>query len=84
MSSVLAVVATKDRGHLWDSDARTWHGTWLNLLGSIFFGASAVGAYVDPDTGTLISMFWANLGTLLGAICFLVAALLSRSTIDEE
>ena len=84
VSSVLAVVATKDRGHLWDADARTWHGTWLNLLGSIFFGASAVGAFVDPDTGTLISMFWANLGTLLGAICFLVAALLSRRTIDEE
>ena len=84
VASVLAVVATKDRGSLWDSDARTWHGTWLNLLGSIFFGASAVGAYVDPDTGTLVSMFWANLGTLLGAICFLVAALLSRRTIDEE
>ena len=84
VSSVLAVVATKDRGRLWDADARTWHGTWLNLLGSIFFGASAVGAYVDPDTGTLVSMFWANLGTLLGAICFLVAALLSRRTIDEE
>ena len=84
VASVLAVVATKDRGHLWDSDARTWHGTWLNLLGSVFFGASAIGAYVEPDTGTLVSMFWANLGTLLGAICFLVAALLSRRTIDEE
>ena len=48
VSSVLAVVATKDRGQLWDADARTWHGTWLNLLGSIAFGASAVGAYVDP------------------------------------
>ncbi|MEK8225832.1 hypothetical protein NKG05_06790 [Oerskovia sp. M15] len=24
-------------------DARTWHGTWLNLLGSVAFGASAVG-----------------------------------------
>ncbi|GAA1799405.1 hypothetical protein [Agromyces neolithicus] len=84
VSSALAVVATKDRGRLWDTDARTWHGTWLNLVGSIAFGASAVGAYVVPETGTLLSMFWANLGTLLGAICFLVAALLSRRTIDEE
>ena len=84
VASVLAVVATKDRGHLWDSDARTWHGTWLNLLGSVFFGASAIGAYVEPDTGTLVSIFWANLGTLLGAVCFLVAALLSRRTIDEQ
>ena len=78
------MVATKDRGALWDADSRTWHGTWLNLLGSIAFGVSAVGAYVVPETGTLVSMFWANLGTLIGALCFLVAALLSRRTIDAE
>jgi len=84
VSSALAVVATKDRGKLWDRDARTWHGTWLNLLGSIAFGVSAVGAYVSPETGTFVSMFWANLGTFLGAICFFVAALLSRRTIDAE
>ena len=83
VSSALAVVATKDRGRLWDTDARTWHGTWLNLLGSIAFGASAIGAYVVPETDTLLSMFWANLGTFLGAICFLVAAVLSRRSIDE-
>ena len=53
VSSVLAVVATRDRGHLWDADARTWHGTWLNMLGSVAFGASAVGAYVVPETGRL-------------------------------
>jgi hypothetical protein len=84
VSSALAVVATKDRGELWDTDARTWHGTWLNLLGSIAFGVSAVGAYVVPETGTLVSMFWANLGTLVGALCFLVAALLSRRAIDAD
>ncbi|MEI5584593.1 MULTISPECIES: hypothetical protein [unclassified Agromyces] len=84
VSSVLAVVATKDRGELWDADSRTWHGTWLNLLGSIAFAVSAVGAYVDPDTESLVSTFWANLGTLVGALCFLAAALLSRRTIDAE
>ena len=82
VSSVLAVVATKDRGRLWDRDARSWHGTWLNLLGSIAFGVSAVGAYVVPETGDLVSMFWANLGTLIGALCFLIGALLSRRSID--
>ncbi|MBM7502838.1 YrhK family protein [Agromyces aurantiacus] len=81
VASTLAVVATKDRGRLWDPDARTWHGTWLNLAGSIAFGASAVGAYVLPETGDLLSEYWANLGTMLGAVCFLVAALLSRRTI---
>ena len=84
VSSVFAVVATKDRGLLWDRHARSWHGTWLNLLGSIAFAASAVGAYVVPQTDSLLSAFWANLGTLLGALCFLVAALLSRRAIDEE
>jgi len=84
VSSAFAIVATKDRGELWDRDARTWHGTWLNMLGSIAFAVSAIGAYVDPDTGTLTSMFWANLGTLIGALCFLTAALLSRRVIDEE
>ncbi|WP_276329506.1 YrhK family protein [Agromyces badenianii] len=82
VSSGLAVVATKRRGELWDADARSWHGTWLNLVGSIAFGASAFGAYVVPETGSLVSEFWANLGTLIGAACFLVAALLSRRTID--
>jgi len=81
IASTLAVVATKDRGRLWDPDARTWHGTWLNLAGSVAFGASAVGAYVLPSTGDLLSEYWANLGTMLGAVCFFVAALLSRRTI---
>ena len=81
VSSCLAVVATVDRERLWDPRARTWNGTWLNLVGSVFFGISAVGAYVLPATGDLVSLFWANLGTLLGAACFLVAALLSRRSI---
>nr|WP_241769940.1 hypothetical protein [Cellulosimicrobium sp. MM] len=78
MSSALAVLATRDRGHLWDTDARTWHGTWLNMIGSVAFAASAVGAYVDPSTGTYLSAWWDDAGTLLGAVCFLAAALLSR------
>lgn len=84
IASVFAVVATKDRGQLWDRRARSWHGTWLNLLGSVAFGVSAVGAYVVPQTDSLLSGFWANFGTLLGALCFLVAALLSRRAIGEE
>ena len=81
VSSTLAVVATKDRGRLWDPDARTWHGTGLNLAGSIAFGISAAGAYVLPDTGDLANERWANLGTLIGALCFFVAAVLSRRSI---
>ncbi|MDR5699360.1 YrhK family protein [Agromyces aerolatus] len=83
VSSTLAVLATKDRGRLWDPDARTWHGTWLNLAGSVAFGASAIGAYVIPETGDLLSEYWANLGTLLGAVCFFTAAALSRRNVVE-
>ena len=81
VASALAVVATVDRDRLWDPQARTWHGTWLGLLGSILFGLSAIGAYTIPETGDPVSLLWANLGTLLGAACFLVAAVLSRRSI---
>jgi hypothetical protein len=84
VSSGLAVVATRDRGRLWDRDARTWHGTGLNLLGSIAFGVSAVAAYVVPTTGDLVSLFWTNLGTVIGALCFFIAAVLSRRTVLRE
>lgn len=84
VASGLAVVATTEREGLWDPRARTWRCTWLNALGSVFFGVSAVGAFLVPDTGTLISLFWANLGTFLGALCFLSAALLSRRSIAAD
>ena len=78
VASAFAVVATTERDKLWDPSARTWRCTWLNMLGSVFFGVSAIGAYVLPSTNDLVSLFWANLGTFLGAACFLAAALLSR------
>jgi hypothetical protein len=84
ISSGLAVVATRDRGSLWDRHARSWHGTLLNMLGSIAFAVSAVGAFVSPKTDDFVSLFWANLGTLIGALCFFVAALLSRRAIDVD
>jgi hypothetical protein len=55
---------------------RSWTIAALNLLGSLFFGLSAIGAYVVPDTNELLNAQWSNGGTLLGALCFLVGALL--------
>lgn len=81
ISSILAMIAASRRHELWDPLARTWHGTWLNMAGSVFFGISAVGAYVIPSTGTLYSELWANLGTFLGALCFFGAAIISRRNI---
>ena len=48
----------------------------LNLLGSMFFGVSAIGAYVSPDTGDVTNLRWDNGGTFPGALCFLVAAVM--------
>lgn len=78
LASGLAVVATTEADKLWDPAARNWRSTWLNMLGSIAFGVSAVGAFVRPATGELANAALANLGTLVGAVCFLAAALLMR------
>src|SRR5690606_34041123 len=40
----------------------TWYGAWLDLLGSVAFGASAVGAYVAPSTGEYVSAWWDDAG----------------------
>jgi hypothetical protein len=52
----------------------TWASAALNLLGSIFFGISAVGAFVIPQTGELLNVLAANAGTFLGAVCFFIGA----------
>ncbi|WP_246160042.1 hypothetical protein [Microbacterium rhizomatis] len=84
VSGVLAVIATTDRDRLWDPRARTWRCSWIGLAGCVLFGISAVGAYVIPSTGDLVSMFWANFGTLTGAACFFAAAVLSRREAAAE
>lgn len=78
VSSGLAVVATRHAGQLWDPDVRGWWSTWLNLAGSLAFGISAIAAWVSPSTGEPISIEWTNLGTFIGALSFMVAALLVK------
>lgn len=69
----LPEVRAHRHGHVRD---RSWLIAALNMLGSVFFGLSAVGAYLVPATDELLNARWANGGTLLGALCFLVGALL--------
>jgi hypothetical protein len=76
VSSAIALapeVRRRRHGHARD---RSWLIAALNMLGSIFFGISAIGAYTDPSTQQLLSLRWSNAGTLLGALCFLAGALL--------
>ncbi len=53
-----------------------WWIAWLNMLGSILFMASALASFVLPKTGELINSRISIMGTLLGALCFLIGAIL--------
>ena len=59
------------RPRLW-----SWWITLLNLVGSVAFGVSAVAGYINPSTGQLRNAERSNLGTFVGAVCFLVGAVL--------
>ncbi|MCC7554183.1 MAG: hypothetical protein KO202_06845 [Methanobacteriaceae archaeon] len=60
----------------WNSNSFSWNISGVNMLGSIFFGISAIGATVIPSTGLVLNTFLVNMGTFLGAICFLIGAIL--------
>lgn len=75
VSSTYAVLAL-GRFLTWRPRSAFWRIAWLNMLGSIAFMASAVGAYVLPKTDVAISPAWASSGTFAGAVCFFTGALL--------
>ena len=52
------------------------------MLGSIAFGISAIAGYVVPSTGDVLALGASNFTTSLGALCFLIGAiiLLPRSS----
>jgi len=56
--------------------SRAWTIALVNLAGSVAFGISAVAAFVVPSSGELRNAQLSNLGTLLGALCFLAGAIL--------
>ena len=68
----------------WRPRSWAWWITLVNLLGSIAFGVSAVAGYISPVTGQLRNAERANLGTLVGAVCFLAGALLLLPERTEE
>ena len=76
---VASLLAWFEVSHAWASwrpRSWSWWITLLNLLGSIAFGVSAVAGYISPATGDLRNAERANLGTFVGAVCFLIGALL--------
>ncbi len=55
---------------------REWVMAAVNLAGCVLFGVSAVAAFVVPSSGSVLDLAAANWTTALGALCFLVAAVL--------
>src|SRR5690606_18630943 len=51
----------------------SWWIVVLNLLGSVFFGVSAVGAYT-LGSGEVVNEWLVNAETVAGGVCFFVAA----------
>jgi hypothetical protein len=68
----------------WRPRSWSWWITLINLIGSVAFGVSAVAGYISPATGQLRNAERSNLGTFIGAVCFLVGALLLLPERTEE
>ena len=84
ISSLLAWYEACHGWAAWRPSEWAWWITLVNFVGSIAFGVSAVAAYVNPVTGQVRNVDRANLGTLIGAVCFFVGALLLLPERTEE
>jgi hypothetical protein len=74
ISGVLGVVAVTAAVGIVELKSRDWQGEWINMIGCVAFAVSALGAFVSAS-GVTEDALLANLGTFIGALCFLAAAL---------
>jgi hypothetical protein len=75
VSGALGVVAVTAVVGLFELKNRDWQAEWINMIGCVAFGVSALGAFVTTS-GVTEDALLANTGTFVGALCFLVAAVL--------
>jgi hypothetical protein len=73
ISGFLAYMAVR---RLRSEDRTEWRIAVINLVGCVLFGVSAIASYVVPATGDAIDLAAANWSTSLGALCFLIGALM--------
>jgi hypothetical protein len=73
---VYGILAVSRRFLSLDTTSMPWRIAWVNMLGSVLFMASALASYVLPDTDEVLSTRISVAGTLLGAVCFFVGAVL--------
>jgi hypothetical protein len=55
---------------------REWKMAAVNLTGCVLFGISAIASFIVPSSGSVLALAAANWTTGLGALCFLIGALL--------
>lgn len=76
VSGALGIAAVSVTAGYFAPRSRDWQVQWVNMIGCVAFGASALGAFVTP-AGVTEDALLANLGTFIGALCFLAAALMA-------
>jgi len=76
VSSAFGILAVSGSFRRWDTASLPLRIAWVNMLGSVLFMASALASYVLPATDEVLDTRVAVAGTLLGALCFLLGALL--------
>jgi len=74
ISGFFAFVAYSRVHSRWNLASRAWWSVFINFVGCVAFGLSAVGAFILPD-GHTVSASLADNVTFVGAICFLLASL---------
>lgn len=75
ISGALAMMAVTAVTGLLELRSRDWLAGVVNLTGCVAFGVSAVAAFIRTN-GVTEDEVLANLGTFVGALCFLTASLL--------
>lgn len=76
IASYLAFAEVCGAWRCWKPRSREWRIGALNLAGSVAFGIAAIASFVVPSTGTVLDLAWVNGFTALGALGFLIGALL--------
>jgi hypothetical protein len=75
ISGAMAYESVRAAGHAARHN-REWRIAAINLAGCVFFGISTIASYVVPSTGDVLDLAAANFTTALGALCFLIGALM--------
>ena len=76
VASGLALVEVCHKLWCWKPNLIAWRIAAINMVGSIAFGISAIGAWIVPETGDLNNATVANAFTFIGAVMFFIGAVL--------